>query len=95
MKVLNNLEANVVYYDSEILQEALQGIGSLTGLNASTIQEAIDVLFRLVLPMINFVGGAPATTNDQYLVFIDGGSPSTSEFIEELDGGTPDPTFVA
>lgn len=89
MKVLNNLQANVVYYDSGVLEEALQGFGSLTGLNASTIQEAIDILFRIVLPSINFVGGEPTTQSSDYIAFIDGGSPSTNEFIDILDGGTP------
>jgi hypothetical protein len=93
MKVLNTLDAKVVYYDSQVIEEALSGFGSVTGLNATTIQDAIDILFRLVLPSLNFVGGSANTPENQFLVLIDGGKPNTTEFIQDIDGGSPSSAY--
>lgn len=92
MKVLNRLEADVVYYNPDILQNALQGLG-LTGLNAETIQQAVDILFQLILPLIpNLVGGSPNTANDQFFILLDGGTPSSTEPEQTIDGGSPSST---
>ena len=89
MKVLNRLQADVVYYDNEILQEAFQGATGLSGLNAETLQQAIDILFQLVLPLIpNLIGGAPTTENNQYFILLDGGTPSSGEPEQIIDGGS-------
>jgi hypothetical protein len=89
MKVLNTLDAKVVYYDSQVIEQALAGFGAITGLNATTIQDAIDILFRLVLPTLNLVGGSANTLENQFLVLIDGGQPDTTEFLQDIDGGSP------
>lgn len=93
MKVLNTLDAKVVYYDSQVIEEALAGFGQVTGLNATTIQDAIDILFRLVLPSLNLVGGSANTPDNQFLVLIDGGTPDTAEFIQDVDGGSPSSVY--
>jgi len=97
MKVLSDLklnnnnlvDANVTYYDPQVIQDALEGYGNFTGINGSTVQEAIDLLFQLVLPTLNLIGGAPDTQNSSFLAIVDGGKPSTENFNDSLDGGLP------
>jgi hypothetical protein len=76
MKILNRLIADVVYNNAN------------TGLNAETLQEAIDRLYELVLPLLNFDGGSPETLDSQFILNLDGGDPAT-EFEQNIDGGTP------
>lgn len=97
MKVLSDLKLNnnnlvdakVTYYDPQVIQDALEGYGNFTGINASTVQEAIDLLFQLVIPTLNLVGGSPDTANSEFFAIIDGGKPETESFNDDLDGGTP------
>lgn len=97
MKVLSDLkmnnnnlvDANVTYYDPQVIQDALEGYSNFTGLNASTVQEAIDLLFQIVLPTLNLIGGSPNTENSGFIAIVDGGKPSTENFNDILDGGLP------
>jgi len=75
MKILNKLIADVVYNNDT------------TGLNAETLQQAIDALYLLVLPLLGIDGGAPQTLESEFVANIDGGSPS-SQPVQTLDGGS-------
>jgi hypothetical protein len=77
MKILNRLIADVVYNNAN------------TGLNAETLQQAIDRLYELVLPLLNNIGGgSPETLDSQFILNLDGGDPAT-EFEQNIDGGNP------
>lgn len=72
MKILNRVLAEIAYNNEN------------TGLNAQTLQEAIDALYQLVLSLgavdIDRVidGGDPSTLENQLLGNIDGGTPSAN-----------------
>jgi hypothetical protein len=76
MKILNRLIADVVYDNTN------------TGLNAETLQEAVDRLYQLIFPLLNFDGGSPDTLESQFLLNIEGGDAET-EPTQTIDGGTP------
>jgi hypothetical protein len=76
MKILNRLIADVVYDNTN------------TGLNAATLQEAVDTLYQLIFPLLNFDGGSPDTLESQFLLNIEGGDAET-EPTQTIDGGTP------
>jgi hypothetical protein len=66
MKILNKLLAEIIYDNS------------VSGLDASTVQEAIDKLYALLLAQEQqffgtLDGGAP---DSEQSVFVDGGEPS-------------------
>jgi hypothetical protein len=76
MRILNRLIADVVYDNTN------------TGLNAATLQEAVDTLYQLIFPLLNFDGGSPDTLESQFLLNIEGGDAET-EPTQTIDGGTP------
>jgi hypothetical protein len=76
MKILNKLFADVAYDNT------------LTNLNATTIQEAIDRLFQLMETISFYDGGSPSSTNDDFVLLLDGGSPD-SQSSQTFDGGSP------
>jgi hypothetical protein len=64
---------------------------SISGLNASTVKEAIDRLFEILQPIAfaeGYDGGSPETTQQEFLVILDGGEPD-SEPTQTIDGGDP------
>jgi hypothetical protein len=75
MKILNKLIADIAYKNEN------------TGLNAQTLQEAIDALYFLLLPNLYTAidGGAPDST---FTSFINGGGPSDTQ-LQTIDGGDP------
>lgn len=81
MKILNTLIADIAYNNAN------------TGLNAQTLQEAIDALYQLftaevIVPDVDIDGGTPQTLDIQFTSNVDGGSPSI-EPTTNIDGGTP------
>lgn len=77
MKILNRLVAQIQYNNAN------------TGLNAETLQQAIDRLYELVLPLLtNIAGGSPETLESQFILNLEGGDPAT-ESEQNIDGGTP------
>jgi hypothetical protein len=76
MKILNKLFADVAYDNT------------LTNLNATTIQEAIDRLFQLMGTISFYDGGSPSSTDDDFVLLLDGGSPD-SQSAQIFDGGSP------
>lgn len=75
MKILNTLIADIAYNNAN------------TGLNAQTLQEAIDALYQLVLSSITIDGGTPQTLETEFIVMMDGGSPTT-QATQTIDGGS-------
>jgi hypothetical protein len=62
-----------------------------SGLNASTVKEAIDRLFEILQPIAfaqGYEGGEPSTQEQEFLAILDGGSPD-SEPTQTIDGGDP------
>jgi hypothetical protein len=77
MRILNRLVAEIQYNNTN------------TGLNAETLQQAIDALYQLVLPLLTDIsGGSPETLDSQFILNLEGGDPAT-EFEQNIDGGTP------
>jgi hypothetical protein len=76
MRILNRLIADIAYNNES------------TGLNAQTLQEAIDALYQLVLSSISLIdGGTPQTLETEFTVLMDGGSPTT-QATQTIDGGS-------